>query len=257
MWWKRRALLWAFIKRDIQERLAGSILGPFQLILQPLIQILIFIFLFKYIYKVRIRLGTGFEEDFMRFFLTGFIPWSIHAEAILRGSNSLLAQGHLLTKAAFPAEILPLSATISAYCLGLPALFLLAFILHLTGPLNQFCLFSLGWLMVQFFFSLGVVLFLAGILVYIRDLQQFLGSIMMIWFYASPILYSVEMLPQKIRFLLWLNPFTYFVFVWHSLFLKYPFYWKNFLLASFFALLTLGAGWLFFKKLKDGFADVL
>lgn len=257
MWWRNRTLLWAFIRRDLQEKLAGSVLGPLTLFLQPLVQILVFVFLFKYVFKVRIRLGGGLQEDFMRFFLTGFIPWSIHAEAVMRGSSSLLAQGHLLTKAAFPAEILPVSATVSAYILGLPALAILAVVLFLTGPLDRLSLLAPLWLGVQFVFSLGVVFLFAAVLVYLRDLQQFMGSIMMIWFYATPILYSTEMLPEKIRPFLWFNPFTYFTLVWQGLFLEAPLNGRYLVLSLAGAFLSLTFGWWFFHRCREGFADVL
>jgi len=257
MWWKRRALLWAFVKRDLQERFAGSFLGPVTIFLQPLASILVFVFLFKYIFKVRIRVGGGFDEDFLRFFLAGFIPWSIHNEALLRGANSLLAQGHLLTKAVFPGEILPASSVIASYLLGLPALLILAVLLYFTGGLSLGAVLAPAWLLAQFFFTLGVTLFLAALLVYLRDLQQFLGLITMIWFYSTPILYSVEMLPQNLRPLFLANPFTYFVRVWQGLFLGLPWKYQEAALALGFSLLSLAWGWFFFQKCRSGFADVL
>ncbi len=257
MWWRRRALLKAFIRRDLQERFAGSILGPLGLFLQPLAQIVVFVFLFKYIFKVRIRVGGGFDEDFLRFFLAGFIPWSVHNEAFLRGANSLLAQGYLLTKAVFPAEVLPASSVAASYLLGVPALFILAAVLYLSGGLSPLAILAPALLGLQFFFTLGVTLFLAALLVYLRDLQQFLGLISMIWFYATPILYSVEMLPAGLRPLFWANPFTYFVRLWQALFLGLPASWVDLGLCLLATVLSLFFGSLFFKRCRSGFADVL
>jgi len=257
MWWRRRSLLKAFVRRDLQERFAGSFLGPVGLFLQPLVQIVVFVFLFKYIFKVRIRVGGGFDEDFLRFFLAGFIPWSIHNEAFLRGANALLTQGYLLTRAAFPAEILPASSVLASYLLGLPALAFLGLILALSGGLSPWVVLAPGWLLVQLAFSLGVTFFFAALLVYLRDLQQFLGLISMAWFYATPILYSVEMLPESLRFLFLANPFTYFVRVWQALFLGLPWRLEDLVLALLSAVGSLVLGGLFFRRCRAGFADVL
>jgi len=258
MWWQRRALLWAFIKRDLRERFVGSFLGPLTLLLQPLAQILVFVFLFKFVFQVRIHLAGNREEDFLRFFLVGFLPWSIHTEALIRGSHSLLAQGHLLTKAVFPAEILPASAVTASYLLGIPILAALALVLALIGegPGPQ-VLFFLLWLGVQYFFTLGIVFFLAALSVYWRDLQQFLGLLTMVWFYATPILYSMEMVPSSIRFFLLVNPFTYFVKGWQTVFLGLPISFKDFLIASLSSVFALLWGVWFFKKCRQGFPDVL
>ncbi len=257
MWWRRRALLKAFVRRDLQERFAGSVLGPLGLFLQPLAQIVVFVFLFKYIFKVRIRVGGGFDEDFLRFFLAGFIPWSIHNEAFLRGANSLLAQGYLLTKAVFPAEILPASSVIASYILGIPALVFLAVILYFSGGLSHLSILAPGLLLLQFFFTLGVAFFFAALLVYLRDLQQFMGLISMVWFYATPILYSVEMLPEGLRPLFWANPFTYFVRLWQALFLGLPYTHTDLVVAGLASALSYALGHLFFERCRAGFADVL
>jgi len=256
-WWRQKTLWWAFIKRDICERLAGSFLGPVMLFLQPLAQILVFVFLFKYIFNIRIRLAEGINEDFLRFFLTGFIPWSIHNEALIRGANSILAQGHLITKVVFPVEILPFSTVAAAYLVGLPGLIALWLILYFTGGLPVQAFLGLAWLFVQFLFTLGITFFLAALFVYLRDLLQFLGLLVMIWFYCTPILYSQNMLPEKIRFLLVLNPFTYFVNIWQTLCLGTPFKWIDLVLAIISSFLSLALGLKFFQKSKEGFADIL
>jgi len=248
-------LFWAFVKRDLQERFAGSLLGPFTVLLQPLAQILVFVFLFKYVFRVKIKLA-GNQEDFLRFFLSGFVPWSIHAEALTRGAMSVLSQGHLLTKAAFPAEVLPLSSVCSVYLLGVPALLILWGVLLVTGGLPWLALLGLQLLLVQAIFSLGVVLFLAALLVYLRDLQQFMGLFIMVWFYASPILYSFEMLPPHLRFILKLNPYTYFVELWHFLCLGTALSKEAMVIVLVSTAGSLFFGWAFFKRLKEGFADV-
>lgn len=255
--WQYRGLLWAFVKRDVHERIAGSVFGPVLLILQPLSQILIYVFLFKYVFKVRIRLGNQGSEDFLRFFLVGFVPWSIHAEAILRAANSLLAQGHLLKKVLFPPEILPLSSVCGTYLLGIPALSCLALILALAGGVSWEAAFSPLIYVLQFFFSLGISLFFAAVLVYLRDLQLFLGIIISVWFYASPILYSVEMLPEKLRLLLWLNPYTYMVHLWQTAFLGHQLVWLNVVVSVAATLFFFLGGWWFFNRCKEGFTDVL
>ncbi len=254
---KYKGLFWAFVKRDIHERIAGSTFGPLLLFLQPLSQILVYIFLFKYIFNVKIRVSGSFNEDFLRFFLAGFIPWSIHNEAIFRASNSLLAQGHLLKKVLFPPEILPLSSALGCYLLGIPAIFILLFILLFTGGLAKTSVLVFVLYSIQFFLSLGVSLIFAAILVYLRDLQMFLGIIVSVWFYITPILYSIEMIPSNLRFLFYFNPFTYLIRLWQNALLGFPLFWMDFILALCSSFMFLVVGIWFFRKCKEGFADVL
>ena len=255
--WRHLSLLKAFIKRDLEERLAGSILGPLLLFLQPLSQILIFVFLFEYIFKVKIHLSGGQQEDFMRFFLVGFVPWSIHQEALVRGATVLLVQGHLLKKVLFPAEILPLSVVSSTYLLGGPAFLALAGLLFFLGGLSaKVLLFPLFYLL-QFSFSLGGAFFLAALLVYLRDLQAFLSIILSVWFYFTPILYSLQMLPSFLKPFVLANPFTYFVRLWQAIFLGFPCYKEDILLVFLSSGVTLLAGWWFFRRCREGFTDIL
>ena len=130
-------------------------------------------------------------------------------------------------------------------------------LLYATGGLAWSAWGAPFWLLVQFFFTLGVTMFVAAVVVYLRDLQQFLGLITMIWFYSTPILYSMDMLPPKLRLLFWANPFTYFVRIWQGLFLGIPWSFKEMVLAFIFAFFALLLGWGFFQKCRSGFADVL
>ena len=254
--WRCKFLLVSFIKREIKERIAGSFLGPLNFFLQPLLHLLLFVFLFKFVFKIRIQLSSSGDE-FLPYFLSGFIPWSLHNEALLRASHAVIIHGYLLTKVAFPAEILPLSSVLAIYALGLVGiLILLAFFLFTKGVSFFFLLLPVA-LLLQLVFSLGVVLFLAALLVYLRDLQQFLGLFTMVWFYASPILYTPEMLPDLLKPVVFLNPFTYFLDLWRAVYALLPFSLSNLALCFLLASASLLLGYAFFQKCKEGFADML
>jgi len=253
----RLALLKAFIRREIKERLVGSVLGPFVLFLQPLLQILTFIFLFKLVFKIRIRF-LGFQEDFLRFFLVGYLPWSLHAEALSRGGSSVVQYSYLVTRIKFPVEVLPTAAVLSVYLTGLLAFLpLLLLILALNGGLPAETLLLPLLLPPPLMISWATAFIFSALSAYFRDFLQVLPALLLIWFYATPVLYSREMLPHLLAVLCALNPLTPVVESWEKLILLGIFPVKSIFLSYIESIILLIPSYFFFKKLSVGFADVL
>lgn len=250
------ALLKSFVRRDIKDRVAGSLLGPTLFFIQPVLQILTFVFIFKLIFKVRIKFLGG-HEDFLRFFLAGYVPWSFHAEALARGGASVVQNAHLVTKVKFPVEVLPVSVVLSAYLVGLLGVPLLLAALAFTGGVSYKAIWLPLLIPPAFMVSLSVVLVISALAVYFRDFLQMIPVVLPLWFYATPILYSREMLPHPLEMICAANPFTPVVEAWQKLLLagEIP-VWET-LLAYGEGVLLLIPAYLFFKKLRTGFTDVL
>ncbi|MBX6424259.1 ABC transporter permease [Thermosulfurimonas sp. F29] len=252
----KTGLLKSFIKREIKSYIAGSILGPVLFFLQPFLQIVTYLFLFQWVFKVKIHL-MGREEDFLRFFLAGYIPWSWHAEGVGRGGGSLVHQAHLITKIRFPTEVLPMASTCASYLMGLAALPLLLAIMAYREGVHGIFLFCPILVVPGFLITLASVLFVSAVSVYIRDLLQMIPLFLTLWFYATPVLYTREMLPPKLRFLCALNPYTPVVEAWQRLLILREFPWREILLSSAEGAVLLSASYLLFSRLKKGFPDVL
>jgi ABC-type polysaccharide/polyol phosphate export permease len=124
--------------------------------------------------------------------------------------------------------------------------------------------FSLSFILIipvllcQFVFSLGLGMLLAGLTPYIRDIGQILGYVLQAVFFLSPIIYSIESVPEQLRFIFYFNPITYFASSYHSIILLHtmpPLHYFGVIVSL--AAISFLTGFIAFRKLQDGFADVL
>jgi ABC-type polysaccharide/polyol phosphate export permease len=99
---------------------------------------------------------------------------------------------------------------------------------------------------------------LAALLPYVRDIGQMLGHVMQATFFMSPIIYSFEAVPDTLKKILYLNPMTYFASSYHKIILFHetpPFFYMGVIVCI--SMVTFIGGFYTFRKLNDGFADVL
>ena len=255
--WSHRGLLKQFVNRDIRGRFAGSIAGLLWTVLMPLSQIITYFFLFSVIIKIRLpeaEIGTG---SFLIFFLAGLFPWLAFSEALSRATGILQENTNLITKVIFPTELLPASAALSAFFFN--GVGFLIFLVYLVSQ----GFFGWTWLLIPFLvcllflFSIGAACFLSALCVFLRDTQQLLGIVLTIWFYFTPILYPISMVPESMRSIMKINPMLIYVDLFRQALLKHEFDMVNIVICIFFSLLTFFLGTLFFDRLKYSFSDVL
>ncbi len=249
-------LLIYFLKKDIKARYAGSGLGLLWTIFTPLVQIVLFWFVFSGIMKARPYANT--QMPYLYFLLSSFFFWLAFSEGIFRASNAIIDNSEIVKKISFPNILLPLTVTTSSYLLNSIGFLFFIIAYATTTTLSPIIVLVIPVLFFQFLFSLGLGMFLAALLPYIRDIGQILGYIMQGLFFLSPIIYSMESVPEKLRIIFYFNPFTYFASSYHSIILFREPPPLLYMCAIFFLSTTsFIAGFYAFKKLKDGFADVL
>lgn len=255
--WSHRDLLKQFVNRDIRGRFVGSIAGLLWTVLMPLSQIITYFFLFSVIIKIRLpeaEIGTG---SFLIFFLAGLFPWLAFSEALSRATGILQENTNLITKVIFPTELLPASAAASAFFLN--GVGFLIFLVYLVSQ----GFFGWTWLLIPllacllFLFSIGAACFLSALCVFLRDTQQLLGIVLTIWFYFTPILYPISMVPESMQSLMKINPMLIYVNLFRQALLKHEFDMINIVICMLFSLLMFFLGTCFFDRLKYSFSDVL
>ncbi len=246
-----------FVKRDIKGRFAGSFGGFSWALINPIAQILIYIFIFSIIFKVklsRLELGT---ESFAVYLLASIFQWLAFSEGISRAAGVLVEHANLITKVVFAIEILPAVSVSSAFLLNGLGFALVLVWLAAKGYL------AWSWLWVPLIsllfwgFSIGFAAFLAALTVFLRDTQQALGTILTIWFYFTPILYPLSMVPSSLRTYMRLNPLFSFIELYHQALLQRTIDGYLFLAAFSWTIFTLFLGLFFFKRLQLSFGDVL
>ena len=257
-----RGLIQTLVTRELKARYRGSVLGFFWSFANPLLLLLVYTFVFSVILP-------GFRgsdlEPYALFLFCGLLPWTWFSSSLLESSNVLIANGNLIKKVMFPAEILPLVAVLSNmfhFFFALPVL--AAFLLYysvtggLQGPLH---VSELVWLpvviLVQFLLTLGFGLILAALTVHFRDIRDLLGNLLTLWFFATPIIYPMVMVPEGGKIFMDLNPFAHLAISYQEiLFYAGPFgHWKWLLALAIGSLGLLAVGYALFDRLRDSFAE--
>ncbi len=245
-----RELLKTNVKKEIRGKYKGSFLGVLWSFLNPLLMVAVYAIVFPYIMRVSV-------PNYLIFLIVAIIPWNFFTTCITTGCNCIWMNGGIIKKVYFPREILP----ISVVCAGLIN-FLISCVIILIFVFFGGIGFSLQllWLpliaIIQSILSLGLLFILSAINVYVRDIEYIVSFILNLLFYATPILYTADMFPEKIRWILYLNPMTHLVDSYRSIF-----YAKtmpnlgSLLYISIVALIILVIGYLIFRKLEKGFAE--
>jgi ABC-type polysaccharide/polyol phosphate export permease len=167
----------------------------------------------------------------------------------------LIAGGNLLKKVLFPAEVLPVVTVLTNlthFLLGLP---ILLAVLALSGHLHASALLLPLPILVQLVFTLGLALFVSALTVHFRDIQNILGHLLYIWFFATPVLYPIPdsgPLSKVLRF----NPLSHVLVSYQQmLFYGHFDHWRGLLLAGLSGVLMFALGSFLFERLRDTLAE--
>jgi len=252
-----RTLFWGFVSNEIRGRFAGSIGGFVWSLLTPLANLFIYIFVFSVVLQVRLKpMETG-TDSFAVFFLSGMLPWLAFSEALNGSTTLFLGRANLITKVAFPLELLPLTGVIVPYFLnGLGFVMYLVYLL-LKGYAHM------GWfwlplvIAVHMAFTLGLVILISSLTVFLRDIQQFIGIAISLWFFMTPIIYPLTMVPEGFRWIIRLNPMYPFIDLYHQVLLQGCVSYAMLGYAMGLSAILFTGAILFFERSKYAFADVL
>ena len=242
-------LISQLVLRDFKSKYKRSILGVFWSFLNPLLTMTVQFLVFSTFFKAD-------TQNYPVYLLTGVVCFSFFNECTTMCLSSISGNARLITKVYIPKYIFPLARTISSSVnlgISLIPLFLACLILGVAlKPQALLFFFFLGCLIV---FSLGIGLFLSALMVYFRDIQFLWTVLTQIWMYATPIFYPAEIVPDKYRFILRLNPLYHFIGNARTCLMNgvspEP---RAYLFCMLFALISLAIGSYTFKKTQDNFA---
>ena len=257
--WRNRELIRVSAKREVLGRYRGSLLGIFWTFLNPLLMLTVYTFVFSEIFKSRWNAASDSRTEFAMVLFAGLIAFNLFAECVNRAPSLILSNVNYVKKVVFPLEILPcvaLAAALFHSCISL-GVWLLAYVVLFGVP--QLTVLYLPLVISPFlFFILGVSWALASLGVFLRDISQFIGLLVMVLMFMSPIFYPASALPEGYRFILYLNPLTPVIEEMRAVlyFGDAP----DFAMLAVYWLATVLLAWLgfvWFQKTRNGFADVL
>ncbi len=254
---RHRSLFKEFFSREIHGRFAGSMGGSFWLLVTPLSQILIYSFVFSVILKIRLSRQEVGTESFTLFLLAGLFPWMAFSEGLTRCTGILTENANIITKVVLPIELLPTVGLSGTFFVNGVGMSLFVAYLVWAGFISWTWLYLPLLILLFFFFALGLAAFLSALCVFLRDTQQILPIIIFIWFYLTPIIYPISMIPSRFRFYLYFNPVYPFISLFQTILLHQTMDPVLLGIASIWTLISLFLGTFFFERLRHSFADVL
>ncbi len=256
-----RFLIYNLVVRDLKSRYRNSVLGFLWSLLNPLGMMLVFTIISPMLFR------DYTIENYPVFLLSGILAWNYFSASIMTGTNSVVANGHLIKKIHFPTEVLPISTILAN---------LVNFLLALLVLFAVIIVFGIGfspwiWLLpivilIQTLFTLGIVFFLSALQVYYHDTLIVMDVIMLAWFFLTPVFYSASLLPSAYvifgntvdvqRLMYVVNPMASLINMHRDIL-----YWgyrtdTDFFLRTFVtAIVVLVAGYWFFVRSSGNFSE--
>ncbi len=247
-----RELIKTSVKKDIGGKYKHSFLGVLWSFINPLLQIAVYAIIFPLIMRNNI-------ENYTVFMVCGLIPWNYFSTTINRSSFVMIENGNIIKKVFFPREILPLSIVASeGINFIISTIIIIGFVLGSGMGLSPLALLYPVLLIIQFIMLLGISLFVSSITVYFRDLQHFLGVLLQLFFYATPIVYATSQIPSEYQWILKLNPMTYLIEGYRDIFYNKSIPDMKMLgIVLLISIVNCVIGYIVFNKLQKKFAEEL
>lgn len=249
-------LLRELVRRDFSQRYAGSLFGFAWSFIQPLWQLLLLSYVFSLI--MRAPMDQEPTDRFWVFLFCGLLPWSAIHEGILRSATAIVEHAEMVKKIAFPSEVLIVAVASTALIHQGITLGVFVGALIFVGELAWQNLWMLpAALVLQVCLTLGIGYFMAAVQVFFRDAVQMLGLLLNAWFFLTPIVYPLDMIPFQVQPYVLANPLAILVTLYRWVFLGgdagrwldgFPT-----LVATTLGILVVGV--MVFRKLKPGFSD--
>ncbi len=252
--YQARDLLFSWTGRNIRARYQQSVLGWLWAVIQPLAQVIIFTVIFTLV----VRVDTG-DIPYPVFSYVAIVPWTLLAASLTDMSGTIVANMGLVTKIYFPREILPVAAMFARLMdFGIAVVLLVLMMLFYHVPVNISVILYLPIIMVvQLLLILGLGLASAAANVFFRDVQSLLTLILQLWFYASPIIYPVSMVPPKLHSVYYLNPMAGILEAYRAVLLYGQAPGTYLFVSGIVSMLIFIIGIWIFKKVEFQFADIV
>ena len=259
MFYNHVKLIVNLTKRDISSRYKGSILGPLWSVITPILLLAVYTFVFGTIFKSKWPGFNSSPADFSIVLFIGMLTFNIFSDSVSKSPWTISSNANFVKKVIFPIEILSVVNVLSAifnFFMGFIAWFIIMLIFHGLPPITIVILPIL--LIPLIFISLGFSWIVSSLGVYFKDVGQFIGIIVMLLMFSSPVFYSIESIPEKFKIYFEINPIALTIDMVRdvAIFNKIPSI-STYFLTLFLSVIIAYMGYKFFKKSQKGFSDVL
>ena len=218
--WQYRDYVRASVARELRLRYAGSALGALWQILSPLAMIAIYTLVFSGLMKARLQ-GIGDPYAYTIYVCSGLLAWTMFAEILVRSQTMFLENANLLKKSSFPRSCVPAivgSSALASFAI-VYSVFLALLALFGRWP-GVVVVAAVAPLLLLAFLALAAGVFLGIVHVFFRDVGHVLGIVLQVWFWLTPIVYPVQILPASYAKWIWINPVTPIVQALQAIFVQ-------------------------------------
>lgn len=256
---RNHALIREMVVRDIRGGHAGHGLGSLWVYIQPIVVVATFMLIFGVVIGTKMAVTATFPGDYTSYILVGLTPWLLTSNALGRAPNAFSGNANLVKQVVFPIETLPVASIIACFVIYVPTFALMVGYKLLIGGGLSWLALALPFVMgVHALMCIGLTLLLSVTTPFLRDIREFVTIYMSVSMYFTPAIYLPDWVPALVRPILYLNPFSYVVWVYQdTLFFgefRHPFAW------AVFAAMAIGlfiAGLVVFRRVKPVLGNVL
>jgi lipopolysaccharide transport system permease protein len=249
-----RELLFFFVWRDVKVRYKQTVLGALWAVIQPLLTTFFFALLFG-------RFGGMSKQvsgPYALHVFVGMMPWTFFSNAVTLAANSMVGSSHLITKVYFPRILVPASSIVSSLVdFGISflvlAVMMAAYGVAPTWRIVTMPLFVAGTVVA----ATGAGVLFAALIVTYRDVRYVLTFVMQLWLFASPVLYTLDIIPPQYRWWYAINPIAGMISGFHTSLLGGPFPLDVIAISTITTAVLAFAGVRYFLQVERRFADVI
>ncbi len=221
--YKQKQLVQQLVVREVKGRYAGSSIGIYWSVINPLVMLAVYTYVFSAVLRVKWADEPGIT-DFALYLFCGFLAWNAFQETVQRSTTVIIDNAPLIKNLSFPSKVLPLSIGINSILnevIGIAILVVAVRIILGFFPIYIWLLIPL--MVFQLFLGLGLGFIFSTLNVFFRDTAQFVSMFLLVWMFGTPLFYPEGMIPAEYRFLVDINPMAYLVRMFRAVCLKNTF----------------------------------
>lgn len=250
-------MFYYFFKREIRDKYLGNLTGLSWVFIQPIITLLIYWFVFDKIFHARFSKDQQ-DVGFIVYLAVGFWPWMAFSESILRSLTAVSDKTDLIGKIKIDFKIPVIASITATFSLNLLGYIVVLLSLALFNDNFNYASLPLVFFPVlqMYCFALALGLILSSFQIFVKDTQQFITTIMTLWFFMTPIIYSESYLPEKYRSIIQINPiYTPITFIHKAIITNETLPWVSLMVLSLITIALLYIAIITFDKLSKNFED--
>jgi len=256
--WHYRGFVLGSVKREFQSKYRNSMLGAAWTVINPLAMIVVYTVIFSQVMRAKLP-GIDSTFAYSIYLCAGILTWGLFSEILGKAQSVFIDNANLLKKVSFPRLCLPIIVVVNAL-LNFSIIFSL-FTLFLVVSDNfpgwvYFAIFPVLFINILFAIGLGISV---GVLnVFFRDIGQLFTIILQFWFWLTPIIYPISIIPEQLRVYVELNPMVNIISAYQTILVRgeYP-QWQSLWMVLAISLLLCLIGLSLFRKHSGDMVDEL